>query len=49
MHIPQLENVYETLTKQRTILNTQKQKIAYIKSKLGFKGGLVKTPQKGDV
>lgn len=37
MHIPQLENVYLTLTKQRQILKSNAQKIGYIKSKLGYR------------
>lgn len=37
MHIPQLENVYMTLSKQREILNTQRQRIAYIKAKTGYR------------
>lgn len=49
MHVPQLENIYETLSKQRSILNSQKQKIAYVKTKLGFKGGPTKTPPKLDL
>lgn len=37
MHIPQLENVYMTLTKQRQILKSNAQKLHYIKSKLGYR------------
>lgn len=37
MHMPTLENVYQTLSKQRDILNRQKLKINYMKSKLGLR------------
>ena len=37
MHIPNLETIYQTLSKQREILNRQKIKIGQIKTKLGFR------------
>lgn len=37
MHIPQMENVYMTLTKQRQILKRNAQELGYIKSKLGYR------------
>lgn len=37
MYIPNLENVYQTISKQRDILNKQRAKINYIKMKLGSK------------
>lgn len=36
MHIPTLENVYETLGKQHAILLKEKEKISRIKQKLGI-------------
>lgn len=37
MHMPTLENVYQTLSKQRDILNRQKLKINMMKLKLGLR------------
>lgn len=47
MHIPQLENVYMTMSKQRDILNAQKQRIAYIKSKIGYRSTAALATPKG--
>lgn len=49
MHIPNLETIYQTLSKQREILNKQKQKIHFIKSKLGFRDFPKITPQRNEV
>lgn len=40
MHVPSLENIYQTLTKQRDIINRQRIKINHIKSRLGYKDNL---------
>lgn len=40
MHVPSLENIYQTLTKQRDIISRQRIKINHIKSKLGYKDNL---------
>ncbi|XP_037034125.1 nuclear pore complex protein Nup214 [Bradysia coprophila] len=37
MHVPTLENIYQTLTKQRDIVSRQRIKINHIKSRLGYK------------
>lgn len=37
MHIPSLENIYQTISKQRDILNRQKLKINWMKSKLSIR------------
>ncbi|XP_055377648.1 nuclear pore complex protein Nup214 [Condylostylus longicornis] len=38
MHIPSLEGIYQTMTKQKNILAKERQKIAHLKSKLNFPG-----------
>lgn len=40
MHVPSLENIYQTLTKQRDIISRQRIKINHIKSRLGYKDNL---------
>lgn len=40
MHVPTLENIYQTLTKQRDIISRQRIKINHIKSRLGYKDNL---------
>uniref|UniRef100_A0A182WGB6 Nuclear pore complex protein Nup214 n=1 Tax=Anopheles minimus TaxID=112268 RepID=A0A182WGB6_9DIPT len=40
MHIPSLEVLYQTLSKQQDILNRQGEKLAYLKNKLGLRGSL---------
>lgn len=37
MHIPSLENIYQTLSKQRDILNRQKLKINWMKARLNLR------------
>ncbi|XP_062546766.1 nuclear pore complex protein Nup214 [Armigeres subalbatus] len=37
MHVPSLEVLYQTLTKQQEILNRQKEKLSYIKTKVGMR------------
>uniref|UniRef100_A0A182NUP6 Nuclear pore complex protein Nup214 n=1 Tax=Anopheles dirus TaxID=7168 RepID=A0A182NUP6_9DIPT len=40
MHIPSLEVLYQTLSKQQDILHRQGEKLAYLKGKLGLKSAL---------
>lgn len=49
MHIPNLETIYQTLSKQREILNKQKQRIHLIKSKLGVRDFPKTTAHKKEV
>ncbi|XP_055591085.1 nuclear pore complex protein Nup214 [Uranotaenia lowii] len=37
MHVPSLEVLYQTLSKQQEILNRQREKVSYIKHKLGMR------------
>ncbi|XP_065089839.1 nuclear pore complex protein Nup214 [Ochlerotatus camptorhynchus] len=37
MHVPSLEVLYQTLSKQQEILNRQREKLSYIKAKLGMR------------
>lgn len=37
MHVPSLEVLYQTLSKQQDILNKQKEKLSYIKAKIGMR------------
>ncbi len=41
MHVPTLENIYQTLTKQRDIISRQRIKINHIKSRLGYKDNAI--------
>lgn len=37
MQLPQMENVYATLSRQRTILNSLHHRIGMIKSQIGYR------------
>lgn len=37
MRLPQMENVYSTLSRQRTILNSLNHRIAMIKTQIGYR------------
>uniref|UniRef100_A0A1Q3EY95 Nuclear pore complex protein Nup214 n=1 Tax=Culex tarsalis TaxID=7177 RepID=A0A1Q3EY95_CULTA len=52
MHVPSLEVLYQTLSKQQEILNRQRDKISGLKGKLGLREnirGLEKTRRKADL
>lgn len=52
MHVPSLEVLYQTLSKQQEILNRQRDKISGLKAKLGLREnirGLEKTRRKADL
>lgn len=46
MHVPSLENIYQTITKQRDIISRQRIKINHIKSRLGYKDNVINQSKK---